>query len=108
MLTFHFIGNSSDLLSQIQLVSSNVKAVMHMELVSFLESSKFCEGNNDNKFTDLMHNKGTLKDQYCKLVSVLTVWMSTALLGHVYFQNFFSGSTVTAYLDTTSLQRPTV
>ena len=79
--SFEVTGNSSNLLSQVPPVLSNVKAVI--ELISLLDSSKLCEGNNDDKFIDLMHNKGTLKDQHGKLVHVLTVWMCRALLEHL-------------------------
>ena len=50
------------MLSQVPPVCS-VEAVV--KLVSLLESSKLCEGNSDEKFTELpAHNKGHLKDQH--------------------------------------------
>ena len=58
--------SSSNMFSQVPPVLSSVEAVV--KLVSLLESSNLCKGNNDEKFTDLVaHNKGHLKDQHGKL-----------------------------------------
>lgn len=53
---------SCDLLSGVAPTLQSVGAVI--ELVSLLDESKFCEGNDDDRFVELAtQNRGTFKDQ---------------------------------------------